>query len=118
MRFLVDEDLPTAVVGLLIERGHEAQNVRSIGLAGKNDREVFNAAQSRAAVLLTADVAFGNVRTYPPAHHGGVVLLRFPDHFRRQQILDLVQAFLDATEPSNITGALVVVSPGSYRVRR
>jgi len=118
MRFLVDEDLPAAIVGLLTERGHEAEHVRVAALGGKKDREVFDAAQSRGAALLTADVAFGNVRTYPPADHKGVVLLRFPDHFRRQQILDLVRAFLDATELSTLPGALVVVSPGSYRVRR
>ena len=40
MRFLVDEDLPRSVSNLLRQHGHEAVDVRDIGLRGASDKEV------------------------------------------------------------------------------
>ncbi len=39
MRFLVDEDLPRSIDSLLQEYGHEAIDVRDIGLRGANDTD-------------------------------------------------------------------------------
>ena len=41
MKFLVDEDLPTAVIALLTELGHEAIHARDAGLGGQPDRQIF-----------------------------------------------------------------------------
>lgn len=116
MRLLVDEDLPPALADLLNEHGHLAEHVRDVGLQGRTDREVFDAAQERGAMLITADVAFGNPHQYS-AHHG-VVVLRFPDQFRRSDILALVTRFLENADLRALSGATVVVSRGGYRVRR
>jgi predicted nuclease of predicted toxin-antitoxin system len=117
MKFLVDEDLPHAVVGLLIEFGHEAIHVRDAGLRGQPDRQIF-AAQDRSAILLTSDVGFGNTLLFPPGTHRGIVVVRFPDHFRRDSILRLIRSFLAIADLSSVVGNLVIVEPGTYRIRR
>ena len=116
MRILVDEDLPIAVARLLESLGHDAEHVVEVGLRGKTDREVYDAAQRRGAMLFTADVGFGNRLIYTPTN--GIVLLRFPDHFRRAEIVSLVRRFLEQADLTLLADALVVVSPGGYRVRR
>ena len=118
MNILVDEDLPRAVVDVLKKLGHEAEHVLDAGLRGAADRLIFASAQERSAVLLTADLDFANIVRFPPGSHSGIVVLRFPDYFRRNDVLELVRRFFRSAAPTSIAGALTVVTPGSYRVRR
>jgi len=118
MRILVDEDLPRAVASLLRERGHDAVHVLEVGLGGSLDEAIFAQARDRKALLISADLDFGNIQRYPLGSHNGVIVLRFPDHFRRGDILSLVSRLLDSTDLDSLAGALVVVGPGSYRIRR
>ena len=51
MRFLIDEDLPRSVKNLLQRYGHEAFDVRDIGLRGSKDHQVAALAQSKGFCL-------------------------------------------------------------------
>ena len=77
-RFLVDEDMPRSTAAMLRGLGFIADDVRDVGLRGRNDASVFAFAQSVNAVIVTADVGFGNVLRFPLGHHSGIVLLRLP----------------------------------------
>lgn len=116
MKILVDEDLPPALVLLLNSKGHSAEHVCGAGLRGRSDTEVFQAAQESGAMLFTADVAFGNPHQFRSP--SGVVVFRFPDWFRRSDILSLAERFLETADLQELAGATVVVTPGDYRVRR
>ncbi|MCX6374512.1 MAG: DUF5615 family PIN-like protein [Armatimonadetes bacterium] len=118
MKILVDEDLPRAVADLLIEQGHEAVHVIEAGLRGKPDDAILQACLESGAALVTADLDFADIRRYALGSHNGIMVLRFPDYFRRQQILDLVSRFLASADLDSLAGALVIVEPGAYRVRR
>lgn len=118
MKIIVDEDLPKLAASLLCEMGHDAKHVTELGLGGAPDTVIASEAARQCAVLVTADVGFGNLQAYPTGSHPGIVLLRFPDHFRRNEILNLVRRFFTNVDLSAIIGALVIVSPGTYRIRR
>lgn len=118
MRILVDEDLPVAAAELLRAGGHEARHVLELGLAGSTDRHLFDTAQAQGALILSADVDFANLLQFPLGRHNGIIVLRFPDHFRRREILDLLSRFLDSMDLSQLRGALVIVEPGAFRIRR
>lgn len=118
MRILVDEDLPRALAILLRDLGHRADHVSDLGLNGRPDSEIFSAAQTNGAALLTADVAFGDPRRYPRGSHGGIIILRFPDHFRREEILAMFRRFADRVDLNSLPGTLTVVEPGICRIRR
>ena len=118
MKIIVDEDLPRSVVDILKDLGFESIHARDLGLGGKPDRDIFSAAQESQAALLSANLAFGNTQLYPAASHQGIILLRFPDYSRRDNILRLTKAFFSNIRSEDLVGALVVVEPGSYRIRR
>jgi predicted nuclease of predicted toxin-antitoxin system len=118
MKFLVDEDLPVAVVEMLRTVGHEATHIRAIGLGGKPDRVIFAAAQDRQAVLMSADLGFGNIRAYPLGTHHGIAVLRFPDYFRRSDIVNLAHRFIQSSDLTTLQGALAIITPTSVRIRR
>jgi hypothetical protein len=52
MRFIVDADLPRSTIGLLGRYGHEAIDVRDIGLREASDGEIAAHAQSKGLCLI------------------------------------------------------------------
>lgn len=77
-RFLVDEDMPRSTAVTLRTTGHDATDVRDVGLRGHSDADVFAYAQGHGAVLVTADKGFANVLSFPPETHSGVMVVRVP----------------------------------------
>ncbi|MBI3874565.1 MAG: DUF5615 family PIN-like protein [Verrucomicrobia bacterium] len=58
MRFLVDNQLPGALAGLLRGQGHEAEHVLEIGLAQGKDNPIWQHAIAKQAVIITKDEDF------------------------------------------------------------
>ncbi len=94
MRFLLDENFPRSVAAILLERGHETVDLRSVGLLGASDTVVAEKAIETSAVILTTDRDF--FHTFPNfyAEHPGVVViaLRQPS---RDRITQRLEWFLD-----------------------
>ena len=65
MRFLIDEDLPRSLSGILHQFEHEAVDVRDISLRGANDSEIASYARKNELCLLTGDFGFADIRNYP-----------------------------------------------------
>lgn len=72
MQFLIDEDLPRSTGNLLPSYGHEASDVRDIGLRGAKDSQIASCAQNRDFCLVTGDFGYLDVRNYPSAQVGDV----------------------------------------------
>lgn len=118
MRFLVDADMPRSSARLLQSIGHEAVDVRDIGLETAPDEEVFKRAQEEARIILTADLDFADIRRYRPGSHSGIVVFRLPHFFNAMQINRILERFIQSTKQESIQGALVIVEPVQVRVRR
>ncbi|MDP8924888.1 MAG: DUF5615 family PIN-like protein [Chloroflexota bacterium] len=58
MRFLVDAQLPPALARWLVERGHAAEHVADLGMAGASDGTIWDRAATTGAVVLTKDEDF------------------------------------------------------------
>ena len=74
----VDEDLPQAAVQVLRVHGYDAVSVVEQGMGGAKDPDLWQVVQAEARFLVTADKGFGDIRSYLPGTHHGVLLLR-PD---------------------------------------
>lgn len=58
MRFLVDQQLPSALAIWLRSQGQVAEHVRDIGLRDATDAEIWRAALQAGAVVVTKDEDF------------------------------------------------------------
>ena len=58
MRFLVDARLPPALARWLAGRGHTAEHVADLGMAGASDRVIWERAATTGAVIVTKDEDF------------------------------------------------------------
>ncbi len=113
----VDEDLPSRIAELLRDAGHQARTVRDQGLGGVKDSVLWQAVQAEGRFLVTADKGFGDIRTYPPGTHGGVLLLR-PDAEGIVPLVDLVRRVLRGEVLDRLRGTVTVATPGGLRIRR
>src|SRR5262249_47546937 len=118
MRFLVDANVPRSALALLQKFGHIAEYVRDIGLGASADAQVALHAQQTKAALLTRDLDFADLRTYPPSSYEGIVVLRLPDDAVAEQIVNVLERFLkQANLVKQLPGHLVILEPARVRFR-
>ena len=58
----------------MTDRGHEAVDVRDIGLGAADDSVIASHARKNGLCLVTRDKDFGDIRNYPPADYSGIDL--------------------------------------------
>jgi predicted nuclease of predicted toxin-antitoxin system len=118
VRFLIDADLPRSIKALLQQYGHEAIDVRDIGLRDAKDPTIAAYAQAHPACLITGDFGFADIRNYDPTAYKGIVVLELPRNATAAFILRLFETILQQPEAlAKIEGRLAIVEPGRFRLR-
>ena len=96
--------LPGSARTIFAEHGHEAETVIEESLRGASDSRVMEACQSEQRVLFTLDSDFGDIRTYPPSSHSGVVILHPPTQ-DIETILAMLRRALQVLHAEQISAA-------------
>lgn len=118
MRFLVDEDLPLSICDSLRQFGHEACDIRNLGMRGAKDWQVADYARKHELCLLTGDLDFANIRNYPPQDYAGLVVLKVPKTVSPAYIRQLLESFLQRKDlVGRMNGKLAIVGPAQVRIR-
>ena len=116
MHFLIDASMPRSTAPLIRARGHDATDVRDIGLGGAADQDI--GAHLQQLAILSRDFDFADVRNYPPDQYAGIVVIDLPSTATAPTILKLVDGFLQQTQTLNdLPGRLAIVEPGRIRLR-
>ena len=95
MKFKVDENLPRSLAEVITSLGHEADTVPQQGLAGRQDAEVWAAAQESGRFLITQDLDFADIRRFAPGTHHGLLLVRLRDPGRAALIARVQRLFAE-----------------------
>lgn len=116
MRFLLDANMPRSAAGAVQRLGHEAVDVRDVGLGGADDAQISAYAKEHKLALVTRDFDFSDVRNYPPADYAGVIVLEPPDDAIAATVVKALESFLSQPELlAHVPGRLAIVE--SWRVR-
>lgn len=117
MKIKLDENLPERPIAVLESLGHDVDTVRAEHLAGRDDPQIWEAAQSAGRFLVTQDLDLSDIRLYAPGTHAGVLLVRFANPSRDVLVARLSVLF--ATEAADTwQGCFVVATQHKVRVRR
>lgn len=115
MNFFADESVERSIVERLRQDGHDVLYGAEFS-PGAVDETVLQEANTRVAVLITADKDFGEIVFRLRGIHTGVVLLRLAGLTEATKA-DIV-ARVCRERSDQFPGAFSVVSPGQVRVRR
>ncbi len=116
MRFLLDANMPRSAAGAVQRIGHEAVDVRDVGLGGADDAQIAAYAKEHRFALITRDFDFSDVRNYPPADYAGIIVLELPDDAIAAIVVKVLESFLSQPELlARVPGRLAIVE--SWRVR-
>lgn len=117
MRFKIDENLPPDVAQMLHQAGHDAFTVFDQGLRSHTDPQVIAACQTEGLALLSLDLDFSNILTYPPENFAGLIVLRL-HRPGRAAVLRLVRRILPHLATQPVTGKLWIVDEVRIRIRQ
>jgi predicted nuclease of predicted toxin-antitoxin system len=116
--FLIDASLPRATADLIRLHGHQATDVRDIGLGTAPDQDIADHARQHQLAIVSGDKDFGDILMFPPADYHGLVVVRPPDGATVALLLLLVEQFLnDSQVMASLSGRLVVVELSRIRCR-
>ena len=104
---------------MLVSRahGHQASDVRDLGLAVAPDSAIAELARRDRLCIITGDQDFGNMLDYPPRDYCGIVVIRRPKAAAQSVVLGMVDCFLRETAiVEHLEGCLAIVEPGRFRL--
>lgn len=80
------------------------------------DPDVVIAATAEGRVLITLDCGIGDIRTYPPWSHAGIVVLCLADQ-SAPTVTDAITDLANSTGLEALAGAVSVLQRGMLRIR-
>lgn len=118
MRFLIDADMPRSMADIVRQYGHQAFDVRDIGPTLTLDADIAAYARSEQLCIVTGDLGFADIRTYPPREYAGIVVLSLPRNATSKYINSLVAGLLSQADLlAQLPGKLAIVEAGRVRLR-
>jgi predicted nuclease of predicted toxin-antitoxin system len=115
-KFKIDENLPIEVAKLLVGAGFDALTVVDQHLGGKSDEIIADVSRAEGRALVTLDLGFADIRTYPPSDYPGLIVLR-PRRADRTNILSAVNRLLPLLTAEDVTQKLWIVDESGVRIR-
>jgi predicted nuclease of predicted toxin-antitoxin system len=116
MRFKIDENLHDDVAVLLTDRGHDVHTVHAEGLKACDDDVLANHCQIDGRALVTLDLDFADIRSYPPVEYAGIVVLRIVSQ-GRPSVLRVMARVADLLDREQLVQRLWIVTDASIRIR-
>ena len=116
MLFKLDENLPGALVGLFAEAGHDAVTVAEQEMTGASDPRIVSVCRSEGRALVTLDMDFADIRTYPPQDYPGLVVFRLSRH-GPGRVLGVAAKLLEMLPRASLQGQLWIVEDERIRIR-
>jgi predicted nuclease of predicted toxin-antitoxin system len=116
VRFKVDENLPEETAVLLRRAGYDASTVLDQEMEGESDKDLSLACQREQRALITLDLGFADIRTFPPKEYYGLLVLRL----KRQDkihVIGTIERLLSVLETEPLMSRLWIVEDERVRIR-
>ena len=116
MKFKIDENLPVEFAQILTSEGHDAVTVVVQGLQGKDDTSLIDKCLQEERALVTLDLDFSDIRTYPPQNFPGFVVLR-ASRQDRDHLIQLLRQIVPLMGREPLERHLWIVEETRVRIR-
>ena len=116
MQFKIDENLPVEAAESLRDVGHDVLTIHDQQMVGKPDPQVAAVCQSEQRAIVTLDLDFSDIRTYPPGNYHGIVVLR-PRSQAKPVVLALMSQLVPLLDTEPLEGNLWILQENGLRIR-
>ena len=116
MKFKLDENLPIEASTLLREAGHDSLTVLDQNMGGKADEHIIQICLQEQRALITLDLDFADIKTYPPSDYHGIFVLRVKQQ-SRSKVLEVLTRLIPVLSSEPIEKQLWIIEEGRIRVR-
>jgi len=100
----------------LQKEGHDSMTVMEEELSGQEDIMIAERVRSEGMCLITLDLDFSDIRTYPPEDYLGIVVLR-PHRQDKTSIMGLIKELLICIESGeDLEHRLWIIEPERVRI--
>ncbi|MEM9185043.1 MAG: DUF5615 family PIN-like protein [Planctomycetota bacterium] len=114
--FKIDENLPAEAAELFRSAGHDAMTVIGQQLGGEPDPQISAVCMSEGRAIVTLDLDFADIRSYPPADYAGIIVLRLARQ-DKSYVLGVLQLLMLRLRQEPLAGKLWIVDESSIRIR-
>ncbi len=116
LKFKVDENLPIEAAELLAEAEYDALTVHDQQMVGESDTNLAQVCRREGRAIVTLDLDFSDIRTYPPSDYAEIIVLRPARHDKRH-VLSVLRRLLPILKDEPLSSRLWIVDETSVRVR-
>jgi predicted nuclease of predicted toxin-antitoxin system len=114
IKFLLDENIPYALIDLLQKRGFDVQHLKKMGKQGIKNGEVYEIAENEKSWIVTRDADFQNLRKFYSYNIAGIILFRLT-RSKTEHLLNAMVRLLDKQEDKFTGKNLIIVE--DYEVK-
>ena len=101
---------------LFIKEGHDASTVRDQKIGGATDEAIATICQAEERAIVTVDMDFADIRTYPPGLYPGILEFRLESQ-AREHLLRVAASLLPTLSKHALAGKLWIVEESRIRIR-
>lgn len=116
IRFKLDENMPYEATEVLRVAGYDAVTVLDQNMGGKSDQIVFSTICREKRAMMTLDLDFSDIRTYPPEKHHGIVVIRSAKN-DKSEIVGVLKKIIPLLKREPLIGHLWIVDKRKVRIR-
>lgn len=116
MKFKIDENMPVEAAELLRDAGHDAITIHDQQMVGELDPRIAAVCQSEVRAIVTLDLDFSDIRTYPPGEYHGIIVLR-PRTQAKPSVLNLIVQLVSLLNTEPLEGNLWILQETGLRIR-
>jgi len=115
IKFLLDENMPFALVEFIRNKGYEAEHLKKLGKGGIKNGEVYKVAEEKDAWILTRDSDFKSYHKFVTHPIKGIIVLTLSDT-RTQNLLNVVGQFLETQNDKLSSKRLIIIEEGEIKI--
>lgn len=112
----MDENLPEEVGELLESADHDASSIYRQSMEGMPDPDLAAVCRQEQRVLVTLDLGFADIRTYPPREYCGLLVLRLKQQ-DKLHVIGAIERLLPMLETESLARRLWIVEEQRIRIR-
>ncbi len=115
IRFLLDENMPFALIDFLEERGYPVEHLKKVGKGGIKNGDVYKYAESNKMWIITRDADFQSYYKFISYDISGIILIKLKIT-KTSHLLKTLENVLDKCKDKLSEKHLIIIEDKAIRI--